>query len=158
MRSRSVGWLGTGRLTLLALVLAGCSPATAPAPGAEVGRYVATAVAGRPVPGVTDSSAREFGVLLADTLELDGRGGAQRAFAVRRIDRALGTDTVYRVRVAAAYRRSGATRLEVGTFAACPPNALCVANDTGTVAGGRVTLVSFHLPGPPLVVLDRVAP
>ncbi|MDF1504384.1 hypothetical protein [Roseisolibacter sp. H3M3-2] len=141
----------------LAALLVACDDGTAPAPATEAGRYVATSLRGRPLPAVTDSSAQEFGVLLADTLELDGRGGGRRAYAVRRVHRALGIDTVYRVAAPTAYRRDGA-RLVVGSFTPCPPNASCLANDEGTVEPTRVTLATQRYAGGDPVVLARVTP
>jgi hypothetical protein len=115
----------------LGLLAAACGlSGTEPTLGSEAGRYVATslatAVGGRSLPALTDSSAEEFGVLLADTLELDGRGGARRAFAIRRVSRTFGTDTVYRLVSSLAYRRAG-TRVEVGWFTPCPHPTRCAS-------------------------------
>jgi hypothetical protein len=133
---------------------------TEPSLGTEAGRYVATSLAtaagGRPLPALTDSSAEEFGVLLADTLELDGRGGARRAFAIRRANRTFGTDTVYRLAGSLAYRRAG-KHVEIGSFTPCPANALCIGNDTGTVTADGLALTAPRFGGARLM-LARVAP
>jgi hypothetical protein len=136
------------------------SSATAPAPGPEAGRYVATALRGRTLPAPTDSAAGGYGVLLADTLELDGRGGARRAYAERRVVPARGTDTVFTQRFTAAYRVVSG-RLEVGRFGACDDVASdCYPNDFGTLVDGRLALDTFlygrQWPTP--VALQRVGP
>ena len=139
---------------------AACSALTAPAPGSEAGRYAAVTSASAPVPLVTDSSADEFGVLLADTLALDGRGGAVRTFAFRRAHRTLRTDTIYRFRASIEYRVTRATlgaepRIELGSFRPCPPNALCVPNDTGVVRAGRILLVRRARQGDVRLLYER---
>ena len=96
-------------------------------------------------------------MLLADTLDLDGRGGARRAFAIRRAQPAIRMDTVYRITVVQQYRRSG-THLEVGSFRPCPVNALCIANDTGTIAAGGITLTTFQFAPGARIVLARIVP
>jgi hypothetical protein len=142
----------------LVTLLGACGPAaTAPAPGPEAGRYVATEVRGRPVPAVADSTAGTFGVVLADTLELDGRGGARRAYAERRVIPALGTDTVLRAVRAAQYRLVGG-RLEVGQFGPCKDTLDCLPNDAGALAGGRIALDTYRYVRPLPVVLVRVGP
>ena len=130
--------------TAICLLAAACASSTEPSVGAETGRYVATTAGGRALPALLDTSAVDFGVLLADTLDLDGRGGGRRAFALRRASTALRMDTVYHVSVELQYRRVG-TRIEVGSFTACPPNALCVANDTGTISGAGIILTEQYV-------------
>jgi hypothetical protein len=97
-------------------------------------------------------------VLLADTLELDGRGGARRAFGFRRVSAAPAADNVYRNAAAVEYRLGGSGRIEVGYFRPCPPNALCLANDTGSLAAGRLVLASNRTAGGQPVVFERVGP
>ena len=61
------------------------------------------------------------------------------------------------VSVELQYRRVG-TRIEVGSFTACPPNALCVANDTGTISGAGIILTGYRYGSRSAVSLARVAP
>ncbi len=141
-----------------ALLLVACgSAATAPEPGPEAGRYVAIALRGRPLPAVADSTAGTFGVVLADTLELDGRGGARRAYAERRVIPGLGTDTVIRSGQAVQYRLAGG-RLEVGRFGPCKDTLDCLPNDAGALTGDRIALDTYRYVRPLPVVLARVGP
>ena len=134
-----------------------CASSTEPAAGAEAGRYVAVTAGGRTLPTVTDTAALEFSVLLADTLDLDGHGGARRAFAIRRARPPVRIDTVYRITADVQYRRLG-TRVEVGSFTPCPANAVCVANDTGTISADRITLTAYRYGAGARVELVRLAP
>jgi hypothetical protein len=130
-------------LALVALLFAvACNEADGPRvglpPGAEAGTYVLRTVNGRGVPAITDSSATEFGVLEADTVTLDGRGGVMRGMSLRRESTVYGT-SVARQRFAESYRLNGAA-IEIGFFSPCPPNALCIQNEMGTVDVRTMTL------------------
>lgn len=140
-----------GRASLFALAsvaAVSCSDGTAPA-GAERGRYALVRGARGVPPIVTDSSASGFRALLADTVTLDGRGRAQRAFALRIVDRVLARDTVFRYTAEALrYRRDG-VRLEL--WVECPPNALCAGNDEGVLTrDGLVLTGAWHTGRVPL--------
>lgn len=143
---------------LTATLAAACGHSPTATPPALAGRFVARTLGDRPLPARTDSSAAEFGVLVADTLELDGRGAGRRAFALRRVRPADGTDTVYRMQFPTAYRVGAGGRLEVGRLTPCPPNALCAANDTGQVLFGGAALRLYRYSQGPALVLERVAP
>lgn len=141
------------------LVLAGslfavaCGSSLAPANGSEAGRYVATRFASHALPTMTDSSATEFGILLADTLELDGRGAARRAFAVRRVG--AERDTVYHVAIPMKYRVQG-TAIQVGSLAPCPPSANCVNDDVGRFNLAGISLTANFYGSGGTVLLERV--
>lgn len=144
-------------LIACALLASACSSSTSPSPGSEAGRYVATRINGHGAPTLVDSSTSEFAVLLADTLELDGHGGARRAISIHRVDPSLGIDTVYHTVRAMNYRLSGA-RFELGSFTPCPPNAVCMANDTGDLTVLGLLLVTFEYGSGTHVVLQRAGP
>lgn len=138
-----------------ALLASACHSGTEPTLGSEAGMYVARSLGTEALPAITDSSSAEYGVLLADTLELDGHGGARRAFAFRRVSSATGTDEVYHPAFALSYRRSGA-RLEIGSFTPCPPNAQCVGNEIGELSDAGLLLVTNHYSADQSVSFERV--
>jgi hypothetical protein len=137
------------------LLAMACSASTFPGDGTEAGRYVARSLDGHALPALTDSSAQEFGVLLADTLDLDGRGGVRRAFAIRRASTSFGTDEVYSVAIPMEYRLDG-MRLELGSFTPCPANAICVANDVGVFTFTGIRLTTNRLAAGGTLVYERV--
>ena len=139
-----------------ALLGAACNHPTRESAPVAPGRYVLVAANGRRLPAVVDSSGREFGAVLADTLVLDGRGGAVRALTFRRVDRVFRTDVVSRSRGELAYREWPGGRIELGRFDPCPLNAICVTNDTGTVRGDRLELVSHHYGERPRLTFVRL--
>ena len=138
-----------------ALLSAACNHPTRESPPVP-GRYVLVAANGRPLPAVVDSNDREFGVVLADTIELDAQGGAVRAHAFRRVYRESRTDIVARSRDELAYRQLPSGRIEIGWFRPCPLNAICIGNDTGVVAGGRLKLVSHYYGERPRLTFVRL--
>ena len=148
MSRRSLGSLAC------ALLVATCTTPTSPSTGSEVGRYIARTIDGRSAPALVDSSATEFAVLLADTLELDGHGSARRSITLHRVDPSLGIDTVYHTVRAMHYRLNGA-QFELGFFTPCPPGAICIANDTGELTPLGFLLVTFEYGGGSHVVLSR---
>jgi hypothetical protein len=139
------------------LLASACSTATSPSLGSEAGRYVARTIDGRSAPALVDTSATEFAVLLADTLELDGHGSARRAIAIHRVEPSLGVDTVYHTVRMMSYRLNGA-QLELGSFAPCPPAAVCMANDTGDLTPVGLLLVTFQYGAGSHVALSRASP
>lgn len=140
-------------LLAVSLLASACGTVLAPSNGSEAGRYVATRFDSHALPTMTDSSAIEFGLLLADTLELDGRGAARRAFTVRRVGSAR--DTVYRVAIPMKYRVDG-TAIQVGSLAPCPPNAICVGDDVGRFIRSGISLTAYMYGSGGTVLLERI--
>ena len=121
------------------------------------GRYALAAVGDRPLPVLLDSSAHELGVLLADTIVLDGTGSAVRTVAVRRVGGSPAADMIARPRAEVAYRLGPGTTIVLGRFEPCPINALCIGNDTGTVRDGRMQLRSHWYGGAHRLTFVRIA-
>ena len=120
------------------------------------GRFVLTTVNGKPLPALVDTSAVDYGVVLADTIDLDATGVATRAFAFRRVNTSLGTDVVYPIRQVLAYRLGPGTTIEIGSFTPCPANASCIANDVGTLTVDGMELVSGRYGAAPHLTFVRV--
>jgi hypothetical protein len=125
-----------------AVVLA-CHDANGPqAPGAEAGVYVARALEGRSIPALIDSGPLGFAVLDADTVILDGLGGAVRATTSHHVSATYGASAAH-FRITLAYRLRGDS-IEIGSFRPCPPNADCVGNERGVLRGPSLSLVRYY--------------
>ncbi|HEU0076356.1 MAG TPA: hypothetical protein VFQ76_01830 [Longimicrobiaceae bacterium] len=122
--------------------LAACDGDGPAGPGEPLtGRYLLHAVDGRPLPHVISSVPTEEHTLLAEAITFHASGRATRERTSRRLRALEGRDTTYTLVARAEYRRSG-TRVEIGFFRPCPPNASCPANDVGTVEGEEMVLAS----------------
>lgn len=134
------------RWAAVAAAALGCRDPGTPA-SALTGSYALTAVNGRPLPAVVDTGASGFGAVLADTLVFGPDGRVTRTFVLRRVEAARAGDATSHPRLDLEYRLRG-TSLRVGWFTPCPPNALCIANDSGTVSpDGAAVALTTHLYG-----------
>jgi hypothetical protein len=137
--------LRPGALALLgafAALAAACRDATAPArPGPEAGTYVSRSLDGKAMPALIDSGPIAFDVMDADTVVLDGLGGAVRATTTHTVSPTFGT-SAYHFHTTAAYRFVGDS-ISVGFFTPCPAGALCIPNETGVLRGDTITLGHF---------------
>lgn len=120
-----------------------------------IARWVAHGDQARALPVLTDSSARGFGLLLADTLELDRGGRGSRAVTVRRVDRALGVDTVYHGRERTQWREEPDGRILVGLLTTCPDAGACPALDVARLVGDELHLASHRLAAGGVLVMRR---
>ena len=151
MRSRSLIFAACGIFALA------CHSSTEPTFGTAIGRFVATTLDVHALPAKLDSSATGFTALVADTLELDGDGGARRAFTVRSVDQSTGAETVHHVSLQLEYRVNG-SRIEVGFFGPCAADAVCLANDVGVVTPVSVSLSTHLYGGGSEILLARTGP
>jgi hypothetical protein len=140
---------------LVAIAVCSCS-STEPRRTVPASTYVLTSFNGRAPAAITDSTAGEFGQIIADTLyfvENDSR--VLRATVFRRVNTVFGFDETYRPRVLLDYRLRG-DEIEIGAFTPCPD--LCVRNDVGTysAAGASITLTTYRYGNQPQVVFSRV--
>jgi hypothetical protein len=137
MRLRRPATLAAVVLGALSLAAASCDRTLGPA-GAEAGTYVAVSAAGAPLPFTFYQSPEETFVLRADTITLDGHGHATRATTVEHLWG--GQDlTPPTSRTSPDYRIDGEA-FEIGWFSPCPPNALCVRPESGSLRGDELTL------------------
>jgi hypothetical protein len=137
------------------LATAACGDGTAPAPAA--GTYVLRNIADAALPVTFYAGIDGTYSVVADTIELGGRGRADRVFLVRVVNSIYHGDTVYGGRYAQDYQLNGA-RFEIGSFTPCPPNANCAPNDTGYLLGGMLTLHSNRTGQLRRWTYERVAP
>ena len=126
-------------------------------PGGTAGTFALRDIASTALPVTYYSGTDGTYTVLADTIELDGAGNVNRTFLIRRTASIYGADTVYRNRGVQEYRLDG-TRIEIGSFKPCPPDALCAANDTGRFYGGVMRLGSFRTGQLRRWSYDRIAP
>ncbi len=123
-------------LPLLALLaLAACGRDLGPR-GAEAGTYVLVSADGQSLPYTYYQDTQESLTLRADTLVLDGRGGARRATHIER--RAGGESLVQPYRGSLQYSVEGESIL-LGT-GYCNDTAVCAAPEPGTLRDGEIEL------------------
>ncbi len=123
----------------LAASLAGACTSTAPDPERVVGQFAAVSFNGQPLPAPLESSGDEQRTLVADTLSFRSNGTVRRTFTIRTVAVGTGSEGMVGGELEQAYRRSG-TWVAIGFFRRCPANAICMANDTGTIAGMEIML------------------
>jgi hypothetical protein len=124
-----------------AVLLAASACRESTAPDSSAGTYVLREIEQATLPVTYYSAADGTYSVVADTIELDGTGGAYRTFLVQVTRSTYEPDAIYGGRYPMGYRLDG-TRIEIGYFQPCPPNALCAANDTGHLIGGVLVLES----------------
>ncbi|HEV2149228.1 MAG TPA: hypothetical protein VGR37_17635 [Longimicrobiaceae bacterium] len=140
-------------LRLAAALACGLVAACDGGPGAPVqppltGTYVLQTVNGRALPHTLSSDATERYLLLAETIAFDASGSAARERTIREVRSDARRNTTYTTLIEAEYRLAG-TRIEVGWFRPCPPNANCIGNDVGQVGTHRLVLESnLYATGP----------
>ena len=123
------------RALLVALVGAGLASCDRGMVGPESqvrGVYNLRRVDAQPLPMALWTENGQTLWLLAETLRFDGAGNVTRAYSWRRDS--LGTAGEPQTLSLQLQYRVRAHGLDVGSFAPCPPNALCVAPDTGFFA------------------------
>jgi len=136
------------------VVVALCACATtAPRRAVPPGTFVLTSFNGRGPTVTTDTSATEYGQLIADTLIFEDATHVLRATVFRRVSTVFGFDETYRPRVELEYRLRG-DQIEIGSFAPCPD--LCVPNDVGTFDGTSIAVTTYRYGNSPQVVFSRV--
>lgn len=128
-----------GALTGGALAACGRAPLESTLPLS--GTYMLQQANDAPLPFLLSASESERYELLSDVLLFRPRGTVIRERTIRRTDLAAGRDTTYAHRVEQEYRLRGQV-LEIGSFQPCPPNALCVGNEIGTVSGPHLEVRS----------------
>jgi hypothetical protein len=151
------GLIRRGSLAVLVAALSACNSSGPGGPRQSVpaGTYVMTSVNGHAPAVTTDSSAHEWGQIIADTLIFVSDTKVQRHLVIRRVDTVYGSDNVYRPMVELEYRLDG-ERIEMGSFSPCPD--LCVRNDVGTYSpgDGSISLTTYWYGAAPLVRFARV--
>jgi hypothetical protein len=132
---------------LAALLVAACDDATDPAGSPLAGQVFAlTSVGGAGLPTVMNAYQGDTTFLVADTLRFRADGSVARGLWMR--TRGVHGTTADSSRWTSQYRVAG-TRIEIGFFAPCPPTALCIANEVGTVLGDEMLLTVGTSPPPP---------
>ena len=95
-------------------------------------------VDGPSLPALIGAQAGDSTFLVADTIHFLAGGRAERSVRYARRGVYGASETPFRW--TQDFELTGA-RLEIGSFTPCPPNASCVANEIGVVAGDALTLV-----------------
>jgi hypothetical protein len=132
---------------LAASLVAACDDATGPAGSPLAGQVFALTSVGRAgLPALMNAYQGDTTLLVADTLRFRADGGVARGLWMR--TRGVHGATADSSRWTSEYRVTGA-RIEIGFFAPCPPAALCIANDVGTVLGDELLLTVGTSPPPP---------
>ena len=114
-----------------------------------------TSVNGHAPAVTTDSTAQEWGQIIADTLVFDSDTTLVRHIVFRRVNTVIGSDDTYRPIFQLHYRLDG-ERIEIGSFTPCPD--LCAPNDVGTYSpdDGAITLTTHWYGQAPRVTFARV--
>jgi hypothetical protein len=143
------------RLSTAALLLAalGCSgDGRSPFGPSELlgATYALTSVNGEPLPFTLWTEASGASATLVGESLVFGAGDRVERRRVLRQTSAQGVTTTEPMTIPQEYRRSGLA-IEIGWFEPCPPNALCIGNDVGTLtsAGVRLTSNMYHVGGRP---------
>ena len=141
-------------LLLAALSACGSSGPVGPRASVRAGTYAMTSVNGHAPAVTTDSTAQEWGQIIADTLIFVSDTKVQRHLVFRRVNTVVGSDNVYRPMLELDYRLDG-ERLEMGSFSCID---LCVANDVGTYSpsDGAISLTTHWYGAAPQVTFARV--
>ena len=148
--------LSACRLPAVLLLAAACTDPVSP-DGLQ-GTYVLRTVAGEPLPRVAWSTELDgTATILADTIRLDGRGGASRRTVVHRTANQWMPETTYDAQRRLEYAVSGA-RIEIGWLAPCDDTAACVANEVGVIGDGGIRLELRMQGTVDEGVFERIAP
>ena len=126
-------------LPIALLALASCNDPVGP--DATLGMYVLHSVAGEPLPRVAWATEQDGTLtLLADTIWLDGRGGAKRRTVLHRTASQFVPEATYGDVRDLDYRVDGG-RFEIGFFGPCMDTpSVCIANEVGTIGSDRIEL------------------
>jgi len=130
-------------LLLVLLALAACDTFATSASNRLTGSYELVRVGGESVPVEVWRGYGVSGVLESERLEFSADGSVIRSNRFVETDLGTGTENVIDHTWEMEYRRNGRS-IEIGRFTPCPPNALCVPNDVGTVRDGRLELESSY--------------
>jgi hypothetical protein len=143
-------------LTLAIVPLIGCSDGTGPDEGLT-GTYALVLVGDIAPPAVVLEGGGQTYTLLADTLHFQENGTAQRTMVVRHVSATTTpADTTYRQVMSLPYERDGRT-VTLGFHDECPPNALCIGHETGTLMGPDLRVESqLFWPGGPVLTFRRL--
>lgn len=127
-------------LTLVFLISA-CRAEDTVSPSSLVGTYVLERANAAPLPLLLRADAPWRSSLLAESFTFDSDGRVIRARTIREENSATGVIRTIPSSLNQEFR-VGHRTVEIGSFTPCPPNALCVSNDTGVVMGETISLVS----------------
>jgi hypothetical protein len=132
-------------IALLSLLVA-CKSDNPVAPISLSGKYALEQANNSPLPFLFSTSPSFRYTLLGDTLNFDGRGGVVRSRVF--LEKNLTDDSIRLIpaSIPMQYRISDGT-IEIGSFSGCPADAICVANDKGTLQPGSLSLVSGFYSG-----------
>ena len=116
--------------------------------------FVLQSVNGQPLPAVLFSDATRTLTVVSSILTLTMDGHAFIGESYRQDSQGIVTQPTF---VATLDYRLHGDQIEIGSFTPCPPNALCAANATGTLANGTLTL-NNPLPAPNKIYFYRTGP
>lgn len=148
------------RRAAIALAIAGVAAAcgrdsTAPKTVPEFRSYVLTGVDDGPLPYYRQATtAGDTVAVLAETLALRTDGTATRSSIVRTVV-AGGSATTGTATAEYSYQVSGA---QLTLVPKCPPGALCVRGETGTMTASGLTLQQIDSPGAPVLRYTLMMP
>jgi hypothetical protein len=139
------------RLVLTGLLLAGlgflgCDSETISGPIADV--YFLEAVNNTNPPYLLSVDAKERRYLVNESLTFSKDGTVEIRSSIRIEDIAAGTVKVENVETSADYRITD-NSIEIGRFTICPPAAVCISNDSGSITSERIVLKSYRYPSNP---------
>jgi hypothetical protein len=136
---------------VFALTLA-CHDTTAPERTSA--GFVLQSINGQPLPVVLFSDATRTLTVVSSILTLTMDGHAFIGEVYTQDSQGIVTQPTFTATL--DYRLHG-DQIEIGSFTPCPPNALCAANATGTLANGTLTL-NNPLPAPNKIYFYRTGP
>jgi hypothetical protein len=129
------------RCLTLVFVVSACRADDTLSPSSLAGTYVLERANASPLPLLLSASSPWRYTLLAESLTFHGGGQVIRARTIREENSATGVIKTIPASFNQEFRMRYRT-VEIGSFTPCPPNALCVGNDTGVVTGETISLVS----------------
>jgi hypothetical protein len=136
MKKAFVGCLG------VAVLLSACRSSEVNGPQSISGTYVLVEANNAQLPLLLSTSQYTRYTLLSESLAFDGKGGVVRTRTLHVEDFTKGTVKDTTASYSSEYRVRDGT-VEIGSFAGCPADAICVPNDLGTVTGGSIYISSW---------------
>jgi len=150
MRQNLVSCLG------LLLLVVGCNTSDALSPSSLPLDYNLTQTNSNALPLVFWVDGPITYSLIGESLTLGEGGHGTRTQTTTSANTATNHVTTKTISFGFDYRVNGG-KIELGSFRACPPDAICAANDTGTIDGDGITLTANSYGRPDLLLIYKVA-
>ncbi len=137
---------------LALMIVVGCGSDRIVAPKEVAGHtFRAELVNSVPIPFVFSETSTDIHTLTDDKLVFDKSGGLSRYSTFETTAKGTGVKTASTSLRQLSYVING-NNIELTPLTPCPINALCVANDFGTITGTRIYLNSYRLGYPAKVI------